>query len=99
MQTTNSAHAACAQQTLTVSLTTAGGTLSGTKCITNADITILQSAFSSTLVAGGIPSPTAAQEWTAGIALMATALNSFVLNYATGQAQLQAPAVTFVGAQ
>jgi hypothetical protein len=92
------AEAACAQQTLTISMTTAGGTLSSTACISNADITQLRAALDGPLIASGIPSPTGAQEWTAALNLMVGALNAFGLQYATNQSVAAAPAVTFSGA-
>lgn len=94
------AEAACPAQTITITLSTAGGPLSATKCISNADITALQTAFASPLIASGIAVPTPAQEWTAATDMLAQTLNSYVLQYAQGQAQATAKnGVTFTGAQ
>jgi len=91
------AFAAC--PTGSTALTFTYGALTATKCITTADQTGLQNALAAPLIASGIASPTGAQEWTEAVNLMAGSLNDFAKDYLLGQAQLQAPAVTYVGPQ
>jgi hypothetical protein len=91
------AWAACSGQTVTISLAPAG--LSATKCLSTSDLASLESALASPLIADGTPSPTPMQEWTEAINIMAGSLNSFATLYLQGQAELQAPAVTFLGMQ
>jgi hypothetical protein len=90
------ARAACPQQSVTLTITTAAGNASHVACISNADVANLQAAAAAALQAAGTASPTGQQEWdfVSGIALHAG--NDFVTKYLDQQATT---GVAFSGAQ